>query len=210
MLQATYYPDILSFNMSVQCDRCPKFFKTEKDKDKHRESHIGFRCGICTQFFPGDAELGSHYMVDHDGNHAECKSCKKQFKWKSGLTKHIKKGRCPAESLIEETVQLGPVEDRFSPNMPQNSRAAELSKLADDIAWEHSLVKEERSVMRRSFLKYWETLSEDGRDSVALMRYANYQEESYDSRITALKRQKENVLLMRLMILQKESNLLNE
>ena len=64
--------------------------------------------------------------------------------------------------------------------------------------------------MRRSFLKYWETLSEEGRDSVALMRYANYQEESYDSRITALKRQKENVLLMRLMILRKESNLLNE
>ena len=181
----------------LQCNKCGRYFKSEAAQEHHSKAHDGYQCKICAKIFPLTLELSHHYEIAHLGNRAKCKFCDQGFKRQIDLNQHLKRGQCKAKYLAGD-VQSAPLETLST--LQKKSNAADLSKWAEDIAWNIQKVKQERQEMRVSFLEFQETLPKEDYSNGPLLKYVNYMEKKYDARIANMKQEKKNILSKRLIV----------
>ena len=145
-------------------------------------------------------EIGN-YIEAQEKEKLLCETCGECFMMYRRLKRHK---RICEEKIVRKQATINTKVFNSSSSqssMCTNPTAAELQQQAEDIAGEIQKVTKERSIMRRSFVKYWQTLSGEECSSLPLEQYAYNQEQGYDSRIAKLYQEGEKVLLQHLDVL---------
>ncbi|XP_039749290.1 zinc finger protein 570-like isoform X1 [Pararge aegeria] len=76
-----------------KCHMCAKSFYTTAQWQYHLKSHSAiketFKCDHCILVFSAKAEVARHMTVHMEHKKFSCTVCQKEYKWKSGLHRHM-------------------------------------------------------------------------------------------------------------------------